>query len=438
MRSLAFPIRLWFSFILALLLMAGCRNAQQPAAGDGPQVLSTLPQGWTPMTFGTNTVLNRGATNWMTINIDNDLAVEYLLFFTYDNSQVGAIIYDQQTGATGVVSSTPVPAPNQPTGVYVPYQVEPSFWTRSETPDIVGYVAPPFTTADQIRIEQVERFATDDPNVPGAANPNPGSDVPPTNELIIYGGTQVISVVWWRNTYNGYGIAQMAASAGLVPVTRETGEVLRPLEVVIGETPLTGLLARSVLCREVRFARQNAGEPPDIVEPVYQSAVRYGESDGGIVFCYDTPPHPYYPEGVVLAYLRPPAMAPPARGEQPVDPTAGLLWSGMAEAQRAALLGAVDLNGPGVEGRGLIVRDLRAPAGVALAPDYRVPDAPPITTTACAEVVSEDGQQLRRLLFNLIYEPVQEVNGVVSAEGFFITGITNITNAVLNCALVIP
>jgi hypothetical protein len=67
-----------------------------------------------------------------------------------------------------------------------------------------------------------------------------------------------------------------------------------------------------------------------------------------------------------------------------------------------------------------------------------VPDAPPITTNVCAEVVSQDGQQLRRLLFDLIYEPVQEVNGVVTAEGFFITNITNITNAVLNCALVIP
>jgi hypothetical protein len=437
MRSHAFPIHLWFILLFALL-PAGCGNAQQPAAGDGPQVLSALPQGWTPMTFGTNTILNRDATNWMTINIDNDLADEYLLFFTYDNSQVGAIIYDQQTGETGVVSTTPVPAPNQPAGVYIPYQVEPSFWTRSETPDTVGYVAPPFTISDEIRIEQVERFATDDPNVPGAANPDPGSDVPPTNELIIYGGTQVISVVWWRNTYNGYGIAQMAASGGLVPVTRETGEVLRPLEVVIGQTPLTGLLARSVLCREVRFTREDAGEPPDIVEPVYQSAVRYGESDGGIVFCYDTPPHPYYPEGVVLAYLRPPAVPTPTPGEESVDPTAGLLWSGMGDAQREAMLDAVDLNGPFVEGRGLIVRDLRAPAGVALAPDYRVPDAPPITTSVCAEVVSEDGKQLRRLLFNLIYEPVQEVNGVVTAEGFFITNVTNITDAVLNCALVIP
>jgi hypothetical protein len=320
----------------------------------------------------------------------------------------------------------------------VPYQVEPSFWTRSETPDTVGYIAPPFTTAGGISIEQVERLPSDDPNVAGAANPNPGSDVPPTNELIIYGGTQVISVIWWRNTFNGYGIAQMAASGGLVPVARAAGEVLRPLEAVIGETPLTGLLARSVLCREVRFAREKAGEPPDIIEPVYQSAVRYGESDGGIVFCFDTPPHPYYPEGVVLAYLRPPAVAPPARGEVPVDPTAGLLWSGMAETQRAAMLGAVDLNGPDVEGRGLIVRDLRAPASVALMPDFRVPDAPPITTTVCAEVVSEDGQQLRRLLFDLVYEPVRDVNGVVNAEGFTISNITNITDAILSCALVIP
>ena len=199
----------WLSvLLLALLLLAGCSNTQQPSPTDGPQILTTLPQGWTPVTLGTNTLFNRDATNWVPINIDDDLTTEYLLFFTYDNSQVGAIVYDQQTGSTGVVNATPVPAPNQPTGVYIPYQVEPSYWQRSDAPDTVGYVAPPFTANDPLAISvvQVQRYPAGEPNAVGTANPEAGDDVPATNEAIIYGGNTVITVLWWRNTFNGDGI----------------------------------------------------------------------------------------------------------------------------------------------------------------------------------------------------------------------------------------
>jgi hypothetical protein len=436
MQRVSFPRRLWFLIVLFSFasLLASCRNTA--ADTQGPQVLSTMPQGWTPMTTERGGLFSRGGTTvWTQINIDNDLATEYLLYFTYDNEQVGAIIYDQQAGATGANSPTPIPAPNQPAGQYVSYQVEPSFWTRSDAPDTVGLIAPPNTAVGNLRVEQVQRYPAGEPGQAGTANPDPGENVPPTNELIIYGGPTVISVLWWRNTFNGYGIAQMQATGGLEPQGRVAGDIPRPLEQVIGETPLNGLLARSVLCRETRFTRTDTGEPEDIVQPVYQNAVRYVESDGGIVFCNGAPASPYYPEGVVLAYLRP----EPAGATESVAPSPSLLWSGLDDAQRSALAAGIDLNGPSVAGTPpLVVRDLRARASIPLPADFRTTASGSITTNVCAEVVSEDGLTLRRLLFDLVYEPVQESGGVILPERFSIARITDITDVFVNCALIIP
>ncbi len=80
----------------------------------------------------------------------------------------------------------------------------------------------------------------------------------------------------------------------------------------------------------------------------------------------------------------------------------------------------------------------QTPASVALPPDVRTPNGPPITTSVCAEIVSGDGTQFKRLLFSLLYEPVQENGTTVVPERFAITAVTDITNVVLNCALVIP
>jgi len=435
MQRVSFPSGWWRLIVLLAFasLLLSCRNA---ADTQGPQVLSTMPQGWTPLITERSGLFNRGGTTaWTQINIDNDLTPEYLLYFAYDNGQVGAIIYDQQAGATASNSPTPIPAPNQPAGQYVSYQVEPSFWTRSDAPDTVGFIAPPNTPVSALRIEQVQRFGAGDSSQAGTANPDPGENVPATNELILYGGPTVITVLWWRNAFNGYGVAQMQASGGLLPQARAAGDVLRPLEQVVGETPLSGLLARSVLCSETRFTRTNTGEPADIVQPVYQSAVRYVESSGGIVFCDGAPASPYYPEGVVLAYLRP----APAGATEAVAPSPALLWSGLDPTQQATLAAGVDLNGPDVAGSPpLIVRDLRARASIPLPADFRSTAGGSITTNVCAEVVSEDGLTLRRLLFDLVYEPVQESGGLILPERFGIARITDITNVFVNCALIIP
>ena len=69
----------------------------------------------------------------------------------------------QQIGSVTVTSPTPAPAPNQPTGTYIPYRIEPNYWTGSGA---VGYVAPPGATAADLNYAQVERL---DPSDPGAA-----------------------------------------------------------------------------------------------------------------------------------------------------------------------------------------------------------------------------------------------------------------------------
>jgi hypothetical protein len=423
--------------ILVLLLLAACRNAQQPSPEDGPQILATLPQGWTPVTVGTNNLFSRNATIWTPINIDDDAGSEYLLYFTYDNGQVGAIIYDQQTGPSGVVNTTPVPAPIQPTGSFVSYQVEPSNWTRGDAPDTVGFIAPPFTDPQTLRLVQVQRFDAGDANAAGTANSTPPEGAPPTNEAIIFGGDKVITVLWWRNAFNGYGITQMSATGGMQAVPPVTGEIVRPLQTAQGQTPETGLLARSVICRAKQYVRTDANEPSGVIAPIYQSAVRYVESDLGLRFCFDPPPYPYYPEGVVLAFLRPPPAAEPARGAQAVTPGQQYLWADLNDAQRATINALVTLQS--ADGStGVQVRELRAPASVALPPDMREAAGPPITTSVCAEIVSLDGTQFRRLLFNLLYNEVQQSGGAIVPERFVITGVTDITTAVVNCARVVP
>jgi hypothetical protein len=425
---------MWYVFVVAAcaMLLGGCLNAN--ATPQGPQILTALPQGWQPLTEESGGLFRR-ETNpvWTEVNIDNDLTPEYLLYFTYDNGQVGALIYDQQTGADAANNATPIPAPNQPAGQYIPYQVEPAFWTRSDAPDTVGYVAPPGVTLEQLRVEQVQRYPAGEEDQAGTANPEESEDTPPNDELIIYGGSTVISVLWWRNAFNGYGIAQMEAAGGLQPDAR-TDDVLRPLQRVVGQTPLSGLLARSVLCNEVRFTRADTGEPDDVIDPIYQSAVRYVESSGGIVFCQAAPSSPYYPEGVVLAYLH---SVPAGTTEAGVSPE-NFLWQGLDDAQQERLEAMVDLDGPDVAGAPpLVVLDLRTWPSVSMPPDFRT-NGGIVTTNVCAEVVTEDGLTLRRLLFDLVYEPVQESGGVITAEHFAIANIADITGVFVDCALIIP
>lgn len=62
-----------------------------------------------------------------------------------------------------------------------------------------------------------------------------------------------------------------------------------------------------------------------------------------------------------------------------------------------------------------------------LPPDFRTSGGS-VTTNVCAEVVTEDGLILRRLLFELAYEPVREIGSVITAERFAIANIADVAN----------
>ncbi len=114
-----------------LLLGAGCqftsRQARtQPLELDFAQV---LPAGW------------QAVGTWQEVNIDADDSVEYLLFFSFDQGQVGAAIFDTQIASdmVGMVDLSAAPAetpamalqsvPLQPLGSFRPYRLLPSNWS---------------------------------------------------------------------------------------------------------------------------------------------------------------------------------------------------------------------------------------------------------------------------------------------------------------------
>ena len=278
----------------ALWLLSGCFS--QRTQTTGPQLDDILPTDRTPMEFSGGGLFRSGTT-WQTISIDEDAAPEYLLFYTYDNGQVGAVIYDEQAGTTEATSLQPEPVPNQPSGLYVPYRLEPSYWAGAGS---VGYIAPPGTTDEEIIFEQVQR-AEDDVSEPPAGGTSSNSN----DELVIHGGGTVLTVVWWQNPFNGYGLTQIAATGGLVRPVRQGRDEKGPITSITGLTPLTDYLARSVLCDDKLYQRTVAAEDAFVHKPVYRGAVKYVPSNRGVVFCQGPPQYPFYPEGVVLAFLRP-------------------------------------------------------------------------------------------------------------------------------------
>ncbi len=74
---------------------------------------------------------------------------------------------------------------------------------------------------------------------------------------------------------------------------------LAPVASLVGLEPIRDELARSVLCRETRYDRI-------VLETEQATTIEYRPTDMGITFCRTPlPPYPFYPEGVVLAFLQP-------------------------------------------------------------------------------------------------------------------------------------
>lgn len=371
---------------MMVALLGACSQGQ-----DTPEVDydTLLPAGWEAI----------GA--WQEVNIDGDEPPEYLLLFTYEAGQAGATIYDAQISAPVVgvvqVSATPaatptvalIQAPVQPVGYFIPYGLFPSAWafTYGEPAQVGhGYVAAP-ADAQNIAVTQVNYEGRPPPGMAPSATSVVSGTTYPTGEVLLRGGNTLLTFVWWKGAPEGYGVTQVAAAGGWQGIDWEGWEK-KPsvIQSLRGLYPLEDYRARSLLCRVVDYTR--AGDAPGI---------EYAPHELGIQFCPATvPTSPYYPEGVVTAYLLWSGVGGHAqdRGAQ-----AGLLAPGAASDQVAVEAGAGRLANERID-------DIVTYPTVAVTVQGLMNEGPAPTTTVCVELAELADPRYRRwLLFTLQYQP---------------------------------
>ena len=278
-----------------LLLVGGCRlgNRERNAGVPAFDLAQVLPPDWESLDDGRE------------INLDSDEPVEYLLLFSYDSGQVGALIYDANvappsapaptlmpnvTNAPPITAPVPVPASSLPAFRNDQlYRLLPNHWTTGQQWG-QGMIAPPGV--------EVEVFATtaqvsDDPTQP-------------RDELVLLGGNTHVTWVWWQPQTTRYQVAQLYAPGGFIEVDwaawrREPEPLLR----MTGLHPLDDYRGRSQICRAMRYQRRTtaSSDPAPDSDPATFPTIAFDTADLGLTFCATFPRQPFYPEGVVLAYL---------------------------------------------------------------------------------------------------------------------------------------
>ncbi len=389
-----------------LLLSASCRFTRaeraQPLDLDFTQV---LPAGWA------------AAGAWQEVNLDGDADVEYLLLFTFDQGQVGAAIFDSQIASdvVGVVSASATPAatpemalypvPLQPFGYFRPYRLLPSYWSYTYGGAAgQGVVAMPRDKENLLAIQV------------GGPAPAESADrqapVQPAAELVIRGGDTHLTFVWWRNAQYGYGVTQLAAEGGFRGVDWATWQKNPlPIEEIAGLYPLTDYRARSLVCREIHYQRRpplstGSEEAAGSAEAGGElPVIAFDEEDRGLTFCLEpAPAHPYYPEGVALAYLLAAAQGEGEGAGQTVSDA--LLTPGTDAAQLAADVGVNLLAGERVE-------DVAAHVTAPTLPANLQNGASAPTTAVCVELAQRADPRYRRwLVFTLRYQPPDMESGL--------------------------
>lgn len=275
------------------LLTMHCAAVQQQDAAAALPLTDALPASWVAL------------RDVQEVNIDGDGATEYLLFFTYDpigatapttslfffrnsnqpSGPIGAVIYDAQV-VTGTTTSERV-SPDRPTNAMVPYAILPSY--RRDAGQ--GFIAEP------AQREAVAAYPVSYRALNAAVGTTAAADT-----LIFLGGETYLSFAWWQNRSEGYGVTQIYAPGGFETALYSSfnwatwRDNPQPIQQIIGVHPLHD---RNLLCRRFRYdldtaagANATGGRP-----------IRYQRRDLGLQFCAGTPVHPFYPEGVVLAYL---------------------------------------------------------------------------------------------------------------------------------------
>lgn len=296
---------------LALLGLGGCRSERATPPPLNVDLRTLIPREWSPI------------GQLQPINLDADPQVEYLLFYHYDPGRrpdgsavpgpIGATIYDPVPPE--ILQNTEL-GPGAPAGGLQPYALLPNYWWGMGQ----GFLAPP-TQADAPVYYQVTR--TDPEEIQsryldglreglGSDNVPTAEQLPPYDELVVLGGQGTvgrwthISVFWWHNYHVGYLGTQITAPGGLHILAWDGEPQSSPIRRVQAFYPQND---RSALCKVSEFVRtmdlnrQPVTEREKTELPPWRPAVHYVESPRMLRFCYGIPPTPFYPEGVVLAFL---------------------------------------------------------------------------------------------------------------------------------------
>lgn len=291
--------RHWLKYMMLCLplLVISCAALQQPETAALP-LTEVLPAAWSPL------------RDVEEVNIDGDAAPEYLLFFAYDatataaaprrtlfsmggttpTGPIGAVIYDGQV-VTGTAPTVQV-SPDRPTTAFVPYAILPSYRAGAG----LGYIAEP------VQSEAIDAYSVSY-RTPGQTT-GTAATTAAADTVILLGGQTYLTFAWWQNRANGYGVTQIYAPGGFEEALYRkfdwTGwtRTPQPIRDIIAVHPLHD---RNLICRRFRYvldeAALGAGRPGAGAPLLFQ------KSDLGLHFCAGTPIHPFYPEGVVLAYL---------------------------------------------------------------------------------------------------------------------------------------
>lgn len=393
---------------LMMWLLAAC-NVPAEGPNLAQPITELLPSEW------------RRVGGWHNINLDADPEPEYLLFHTYNGvavpgsnqaqvGPIGALILDtiQPLEATSAEASTPITATVTAESRIITadeliyHRVLPGYWAGQGQ----GFIAAPGEEAT-ISVHQLES------TVDGAGESNPLKEV-----LILAGGSRM-TVIWHRGANLGYGVTQLQGSGGIFHSIEgaSTTNIVEPVVTVWADTPLND---RNLLCLRSRYDRMimlsNNVEAPF----ANNDAISYVETPLGITFCHGAPSHPFYPEGVVLAYLQNPQAQQhllfPTLDEEKKSEIANLvqnLRSGDAAPRVDALLGYKWWPQTPIEGD-------------------------TIETTVCATIQGPNGPQ--SLLFILIYAIEMEENIAMDSDRLYIQDVNPIlapAGAAADCRTII-
>lgn len=290
-----FPLWLRVAILCLPLLLVQCATLQQEEAAALP-LDDALPASWTAL------------RDVQEVNIDGDGAAEYLLFFTYDalgaapstswffaersipRGPIGAVIYDAQV-ITGTATAERV-SPDKPTNALVPYAILPSYRRAAGQ----GFVAAP-TQGEGVQAYPVSYRSL-------AQTASTAADT-----LIFFAGgagaDTYLTFAWWQNRADGYGVTQLYAPGGFETALYTTFDWAQwqrnpqPIQTLIAVHPLHD---RNLLCRRIQYQLSGANDTTT-TSASEAPPIHYQRTDLGLHFCAGTPAHPFYPEGVVLAYL---------------------------------------------------------------------------------------------------------------------------------------